>query len=307
VTHDSRRFLPPEAVARISRLEVEARGIVEGFLSGLHRSPYFGQSVEFVQHREYVPGDDPRRIDWKQWSKTDRFYIKQYEEDTNLRCLILVDGSESMQYGSVAPKAGGKSKFEYACSIAACLAYLLLRQQDSVGLIRFDQSIRTVVPPRAARHQLHDILGALYSATAEGKTSLQEVLKRAADVQTQKGLVVLLSDLFADRASLDQGLKLLRYAGHEVLVFHILDDEELDFQSQGMTKFEGMEGLDDLICDPRALREGYLAAMQEFLDEVRRNCARQMVDYQVIRTSSNLDAVLAKYLANRLGLAKKRA
>jgi uncharacterized protein (DUF58 family) len=307
VTRDSRKFLPPEALARISRLEVEARGIVEGFLSGLHRSPYFGQSVEFVQHREYVAGDDPRRIDWKQWSKTDRYYVKQYEEDTNLRCLLLVDSSESMQYGSVDGKQGGRTKFEYACSLAACLAYLLLRQQDAVGMIRFDQSIRTVLPPRAARHQLHDILGALYAANAEGKTSLLDVLKRAAEVQPRKGLIVLISDLFADRASLFQGLKLLRHAGHEVLVFHLFDDEELDFQTSGMTRYEGLEELDDLICDPRALRDGYLAALQEFLDEVRRGCARQMVDYQIVRTSENLDAVLAKYFAMRLGLGKRRA
>jgi len=299
--------LPPEALARISRLEVEARGIVEGFLSGLHRSPYFGQSVEFVQHREYVTGDDPRRIDWKQWSKTDRYYVKQYEEDTNLRCLLLVDSSESMQYGSVDAKKGGRTKFEYGCSLAACLAYLLLRQQDAVGLIRFDQSVRTVLPPRAARHQLHDILAALYAASAEGKTSMLDVLKRAAEVQPKKGLIVLISDLFADRASLFQGLKLLRHAGHEVLVFHLLDDEELDFQSSGMTRYEGLEELDQLVCDPRALREGYIAALQEFLDEVRRGCARQMVDYQVVRSSENLDAVLAKYFSMRLGLGKRRA
>ena len=297
MTRDSKRFFPPEAIARISRLEVEARGIVEGFLSGQHRSPYFGQSVEFVQHREYVAGDDLRRIDWKAWSKTDRFYIKQFEEDTNLRAWLVVDGSESMQFGS-----GERTKFEFASTIAACLSYLLLRQQDAVGLVAFDQTVREIVPPQTQRSQLHHLLAAMFGRKPEGKTSMLNVLKRVADDASRRGMIILISDLLVERPGLLEGLRLLRHRGHDVLVFHVLDDQELDFEYSGTTKFEGLEGLDSLLCDPAALREGYLSALNQFLDEVRRGCTRQLVDYQVVRTSSKVDAVLGYYFGHRIGL-----
>lgn len=297
MTRDSRRFLQPEAIARISRLELQARNVVEGFLSGLHRSPYFGQSVEFVQHREYVAGDDPRRIDWKAWSKTDKYYIKQYEEETNLRSTLLVDVSESMQFGS-----GRTTKHEYACAIAASLAYLLLRQQDSVGIVSFDAGIRHVVPARSRRNHLHTVLAALDAQNPEKKTDLYAMLERVADDQSQRGMIVLISDLFAPREGLFRGLKLLRHRGHDVLVFHVLDDEELDFNYAGTTKFEGLEEMGELLCDPRSLREGYLAAIGAFIDELRRNCARQTIDYQTIRTSDNLDAALGHYISHRIGM-----
>ncbi len=297
MTHDSKRFLQPEAIARISRLELRARQVVEGFLSGLHRSPYFGQSVEFVQHREYVPGDDPRRIDWKAWSKTDRYYIKQYEEDTNLRCTLLVDVSESMLFGS-----GPLNKADYAATLAASLAFLLLRQQDSVGLIAFDQTVRSVVPPRSRRNHLQAILTALDAGHPEKKTDILGVLRQTAEAQSQRGMIVLISDLFADRQGLFQGLKLLRHRGHDVLVLHVMDDEELDFNYAGTTRFEGLEGLGDLVCDPRALRDGYLAAVQKFLEEIRRHCAKNTIDFQTIRTSEHLDAALAHYLNHRIGM-----
>ena len=299
MTQTSRRFLPPEAVARIARLEVLARNVVEGFLSGLHRSPYFGQSVEFAQHREYAPGDDIRRIDWKVWSKTDRYYIKQYEEETNLRTTLLVDLSESMQFGSTK-----LTKNEYACQIAASLAYLLLRQQDSVGMISFDDVIRATVPPSSKQNHLQAILASLDHEQPAKKTDLYHLLAQVADQQTRRGLIVLVSDLFVDRAGLFKGLKLLRTRGHDVMVFHVLDDEELDFTYAGTTKFEGMEDMGDLICDPRSLREGYQQAVQQFVEDLRRNCARQMIDYQTLRTSEHLDAVLAHYLTHRVGMGK---
>jgi uncharacterized protein (DUF58 family) len=289
--------LPAEAVARISRLELQARNVVEGFLSGLHRSPYFGQSVEFVQHREYVPGDDPRRIDWKAWSKTDKYYIKQYEEETNLRCTLLIDVSESMQFG-----AGKRTKYEYACAIAACLAYLLLRQQDAVGLTSFDAQVRAVVPVRSKRNHLHDILAALDTHNPAGKTDMYSILAEVADQQSRRGMVVLVSDLFVPREGLFKGLRLLRHRGHDVMLFHLFDDEELDFNITGTTKFEGLEQSGDLTCDPRALRDGYLEALRQYLEQVRRYCAGATIDYQTIRTSQHLDAVLAHYLNHRLGL-----
>jgi uncharacterized protein (DUF58 family) len=291
--------LPPEAVARISRLEILARNVVEGFLSGLHRSPYFGQSVEFAQHREYAPGDDIRRIDWKVWSKTDRYYIKQYEEETNLRTTLLVDLSESMLFGS-----GRLTKYEYACQIAASLGYLLLRQQDSVGITTFDSEIRSRVPASSKQNHLHAILATLDQEHPAKKTDLQKLLAQVADEQTRRGLIVVISDLFVDRAGLFKGLKLLRTRGHDVMVMHVMDDQELDFHYAGTTKFEGMEEAGDLICDPRSLREGYIEAVTAFVEDLHRNCARQMIDFQTIRTSEHLDAALAYYVTHRVGMRK---
>ncbi len=297
MTRDSQRFLRPEEISRISRLEVRARQIVEGFLSGLHRSPYYGQSVEFAQHREYVPGDDFRRIDWKVWSKTDKYYIKQYEEETNLRTLLLVDVSESMSFGS-----GPMTKYDYACTVAAALAYLLLRQQDAVGLVTFDDQIRSRVPIRSRQSHLHSIIKSLQGGKPASKTGIDRLLGQVAEEQSLRGMVVLISDLFVDPQLLDRGLSLLRHRGHDVMVFHILDDEELDFNFSGTTKFEGLEGAGDVMCDPRSLREGYLAALNDFLEKIRRQCARQLIDYQTIRTSEHLDAALAYYLNHRIGM-----
>ena len=297
MTQTSRRFLPPEAIARIARLEVLARNVVEGYLSGLHRSPYLGQSIEFAQHREYAPGDDIRRIDWKVWSKTDRFYIKQYEEETNLRTTILVDVSESMMFGS-----GKTTKYEYACQIAAALSYLLLRQQDAVGITTFDDDIRMRVPPSSKQNHLHALLATLDQSKPGKKTSIHQLLAQVADEQSRRGIIVLISDLFVDRSSLLKGLKLLRTRGHEVMVMHIMDDQELDFDYSGTTKFEGMESMNDLVCDPRSLREGYLQAVTAFVDELRRTCASQTIDSQTIRTSQHLDAALAYYVTHRVGM-----
>lgn len=263
----------------------------------MHRSPYFGQSVEFVQHREYVPGDDVRRIDWKVWSKTDRYYIKQYEEDTNLRTTLLVDLSESMLFGT-----GAMSKYEYGCTIAAALSYLLLRQQDAVGLVTFDERIRSQLAVRSKRNHLHAILAALDAENPAEKTDMFDILRQVAEKEARKGMVVIISDLFVDRENLFRGLKLLRHRGHEVMILHVMDDEELDFNYAGTTKFEGMEETGDIVCEPRSLREGYLEAVQAFLDELRRHCARNVIDYQTIRTSEHLDAALAHYVNHRIGM-----
>ncbi|MEX2286907.1 MAG: DUF58 domain-containing protein [Planctomycetaceae bacterium] len=297
MTPDYRRFLLPEEVSRISRLEVRARHIVEGFLSGLHRSPYYGQSVEFVQHREYVQGDDLRRIDWKVWSKTDKYYIKQFEEDTNLRTTLVVDLSESMLFGS-----GAMTKYEYGCTIAAALSYLLLKQQDAVGLVAFDADVRARVPARSRQNHLYAILAALAAEQPAAKTDLYDVLRLVATEQSQRGMVVVISDFFADLNSLFRGLKLLRHRGHDVMLLHVMDDQELDFNYSGTTKFEGMEASGELVCDPRSLRDGYLQAVNSFLEELRRHCARNIVDYQTIRTSEYLDAALAHYLNHRIGM-----
>lgn len=294
---DSRRYLHPEAIKRIARLELRARHIVEGFLAGMHRSPYFGQSVEFRQHREYVPGDDLRHVDWKVWARQDRIYVKQFEEDTNVRCTLLVDVSHSMAYGS-----GALTKYEYACTLAASLAYLVLKQNDAVGCCTFDERVRTQVPIRSKRNHLLSVIDALEVSRPRDKTDMYHIFRTVAEGTPRRGMVILFSDLLTDQAGTLRGLKLLRQRGHDLLVFHVMDDDELDFPFAGPTRFEGLESPDYLHCNPRALREGYLAAVRLFLDDVRLGCARQMIDYALLRTSEPLDAALATYLSNRLGM-----
>jgi uncharacterized protein (DUF58 family) len=296
-TDDPRRFLHPETIAHISRLDLRARHVVEGFISGMHRSPFFGHSVEFVQHREYVPGDDLRHLDWKVWSKTDRYYIKQYEEDTNLRSTLVVDVSESMHYGR-----GPLNKYEYACTIAACLGYLLLRQQDSVGLITFDADIRQVVPARSQQTHIDALVKAMDVSRPREKTDLEKILRRVAETVSSRGMIILVSDLLADREPFFRGLEMLCHRRHDVLVFHVLDDDELTFPFAGSTRFEGMEELPQLLCDPRALRDGYLEALEEYLVEVRRGCVSKTIDYSLIRTGDSLDAVLSKFLHHRMAI-----
>jgi uncharacterized protein (DUF58 family) len=296
----SKRFLHPEAIKRISRLEIRARHVVEGFLAGMHRSPYFGQSVEFLQHREYVTGDDLRHVDWKVWARQDRYYVKQFEEETNLRCTLLVDVSKSMAYGN-----GPLNKYEYACTLACSLAYLILKQQDAVGCTAFDEKIRTSVPTRTKSNHIFSIVDALAVHEPRDKTDMLGILRSVAESAPRRGMVVLVSDLLADRPGLFKGLRMLRQRGHDALVFHILDDDELDFTFSGPTRFEGLESFDFLNCNPRALREGYLAALQAYLDEVRHQCARSSVDYKLVRTSDPLDAALASFLSKRLAIMNR--
>jgi uncharacterized protein (DUF58 family) len=298
---DPRRFLDPKTIARISQLDLRARHIVEGFLAGQHKSPIFGQSVEFVQHRDYMPGDDIRHIDWMVWSKTDRYVIKQYEAETNLRSYVVVDASESMVYGADKHRrAGTLHKYEYAATAAACLGYLTVKQQDSAGLITFDADVRQVVPPRSSQLHMDAFTKALHISKPREKTDPLKIFRRVAEAMPARGLVMIFSDLLCDREPLFKGLEMLRHRRHDVMVFHILDDDELLFPFSGMTKFEGLEELPDLLCDPRALRDGYLDALEEYLVEVRRGCTRVGIEYNLIRTSDYLDAVLSRFLHARM-------
>lgn len=296
MTRPLEQSLRPEELARISRLELRARQVVEGFVSGLHRSPYFGQSLEFRQHREYVAGDDLRRIDWKLWSRSDRYYLKQYEEDTNVRVMLAVDGSESMQFGS-----GAMTKFDYARTLAAAVSMLALKQHDSAGVCVFDSRMRSQIPASSSSHHLQAILQGLEVQAAEGRTDMLAVLKRVNEILTRRSIVVLFSDLLCPRDEVFRGLQLLRQRRHEVIVMHVLDDQELDFRYSGTMRFEGLEGTGRLTCDPAALRAGYQAALEKFLDAVRRRCAGSGIDYQLVRTSENLDAALAQVLIRRMG------
>ena len=299
MTPDSKRFLHPEAIRRIGRLELRARHVVEGLLSGMHRSPYFGQSVEFLQHRQYAPGDDLRHVDWKVWGKQDRLYVKQFEEDTNMRCTLMVDVSASMQYGS-----GPLNKYEYAATVAASLAYLLLKQHDSVRCIAFDESIRSRTPLRSRQTHLKSIVKSLDASEPQHKTDTGAILREIVEVSPRRGMMILISDLLGDVEPVLRGLRLLRQRGHDVLVLHVMDDDELDFPFEGPTRFEGMEVADQMKCNPRALREGYLASLEKFLTAYRRGCARDAVDYSLIRTSQPLDAALAAFLSARIDSAR---
>jgi uncharacterized protein (DUF58 family) len=293
--NDPRRLLDPKVIARISQLDLRARQVVEGFLSGMHKSPVYGQSVEFVQHREYMPGDDLRRIDWKVWQRSDKFVIKQYEAETNLRCNLVVDVSESMHYGR-----GALNKYEYSCTAAACLAYLLFRQQDACGCITFDENVRHIVPPRSQMTHMDAICNAMHVSKPREKTDILSILRRVTESIPARGMVVIVSDFLVDREPLIKGLEMLCQRKHDILVFHVMDDDEMTFPFSGTTRFEGMEQLPNLLCDPRALRDGYLEALEEYLVEVRRGCTRLGLDYQLVRTGDYLDAILSKFLHHRM-------
>ena len=297
MTRDSRKFLQPEEICADFPVGSAGPAHRRGLFVGTASQPLLWAVCRVRPAPGIRPGDDLRRIDWKAWSKTDKYYIKQYQEDTNLRTTLLVDVSESMSFGT-----GAMSKYEYACTVAASLAYLLLRQQDAVGLVTFDNAIRSRVPTLSRRGHLQSIINALKTEKPASKTTLDRLLGQVAEQQSLRGMIVVISDLLVDPDSLDRGLRLLRHRGHDVLVFHLLDDEELDFNFSGTTKFEGMEEAGDILCDPRALREGYLTALSEFLERIRRHCARNLIDYQTIRTSEHLDAALAYYLNHRIGM-----
>ena len=298
MTPGSRQYLHPEAIARIARLELRARAVVEGVLAGLHKSPYKGQSVEFLQHREYVRGDDLRRVDWKVWGRQDRFYVKEFEEETNLRVTLLVDGSASMNYAS-----GPLGKYDYAATLAARLAWLALSHGDAVGCSVFDDKIRASVPPRTKRSHLASVVEVLETPRAGRPTAFMPVLRSLAETLPRRGLVMVISDLLGDRDGVFQGMQLLRKRGHDLVLLHVMDDDELDFPFEGPTRFEGLELPDALACNPRSLRAGYLAAVEAFLADVRTRAAAVRCDYSLIRTGEPVDAALVKFLARRASMA----
>jgi len=288
------RFLDPAVLAEISRLDLRARQVVEGFVSGLHKSPRKGYSVEFAEHREYVPGDDIRHIDWKLWGREDRWYIKQYEEETNLRCRILLDVSESMRFGT-----GPLTKFEYAATAAAAICFLLLKQRDAVGLRLFDDALQGSVPVSSNWQSLHNILTLVEPIKPRRKTDFSVPMRDFAERAGRRSMVMLFSDLFAPLETIEEGLRQLRFRRHEVVLFHMLDRAELSFPFEDNTRFVGLEEMPDLIAEPRALRDGYLEVLQEFLDKVRRLCATMRIDYMLLSTGDRLDKALAGYLAAR--------
>lgn len=288
--------LDPETVARLKGLELRARYIVDGYLSGQHRSPYRGQSVEFAQHREYAAGDDLRYVDWKVFGKTDRVYLKQFEAETNLFCYLMLDASESMQYRH--PRSV-MSKFEFAQCLAAALAYLVMRQRDSVGLATFDDQVRQLVAASNNPARLDHLLHVMEQADTQGKSDLGRSIEQFAGRLQRRGVVVVLSDLLGGLDALRTGLARLRHERHEVIVVQVLDPAELEFPFERATLFRGMESLPEVIVEPHGVRTAYLAALAKFLEQVQSCCREGQVDYQLARTDSTLDAPLRRLLTAR--------
>jgi uncharacterized protein (DUF58 family) len=291
-------LLTAETIGRFRTLDLIARHLVEGFITGLHRSPYHGFSVEFSQHRPYMPGDELRHVDWRLYARSDRFHIKQYEEETNLRCHLLLDGSASMGFGS-----GPVSKFRWSVMFAAALSWLMIRQQDAVGLLLFDEEARLSIPPRSVRSHLGVLLTALDRWRPAGGTRSAAVLHRLAESLKRRGLVVLISDLFDDEDALLDGIKHFRHLGHEVLVFHPLDPAERDFGRLSGGRFRDMETGEELSADPRLVAEEVNARLAAFTRRFKQRCRAEGVDFVEADISRPFDTVLLEYLIKRKRVA----
>ncbi len=297
------RFLPPEVLARLGRCELSARGVKEGFISGRHKSPFKGFSVEFAEHRQYTPGDDTRHLDWRVLARKDRYFIKQYIEETNMRATLLLDASGSMAYAgdAAAPRNGRPlSKLGYAQHIAAMLGYLLINQQDAAGLVTFDTATRAYLPARARAGQVRAILETLDRTEPGGETNLGDIFHDIAERIPRRGLVVILSDLFDDPEAVIKAMHHFRYRRHEVLLFHVVADEELTFPFNAYTRFQDLElAHNRQPIDPRTIRAAYLASMRAFLAEIEAACGRLKIDYVRMNTKVPYDEALSAYLAKR--------
>jgi uncharacterized protein (DUF58 family) len=296
---DYRKYLDPRTLARIHSLDLRARLIVEGLMTGMHRSPYQGISVEFAQHRPYVQGDDIRHVDWKVFGKTDKIYLKQYLEETNLHLLCIVDASESMGYSSVSNQGDNWSKYDCATAIAASLSYMAIQQQDSVGLAVFDQDLKHYIKPSNAPAQWKIITRELTLVPRLRKTSTGRILDQLAEKLTHRSLIVILSDFFDDLESIKKGLRHLRYKKHEVIAFQVLDPQEVEFPFEETTLFKGLEEAGELLTEPRALREGYIEQLELFTADLRKLCRGMHIDFTRMNSGDALDVALSGFLATR--------
>jgi uncharacterized protein (DUF58 family) len=311
--NDYRKYLDPRTLARIGGLDLRARLIVEGLMAGMHRSPYQGISVEFAQHRPYTQGDDTRHIDWKVFGKTDKIYLKQYLQETNLHLICIVDASESMGYGTVREINRDGSylfsgptwtKYDHATAIAASLAYMAIQQQDSVGLAIFDQTLSRFFKPSNSPAQWKLVVNELQQVPRWNKTSMGKILDQLAEKLTHRSLLVILSDFFDDIESIRQGLRHLRYKKHEIMVFQILDPAEIEFPFEDVTMFKGLEEAGELLTEPRALRDGYLEQLRVFTEELKKTCRGMNIDFHRYSTSDSLDVALSQFLATRAASMK---
>jgi uncharacterized protein (DUF58 family) len=297
------RLLDPDALARVHKLELIARGIVEGFVTGKHKSPFKGFSVEFAEHRQYVPGDDIRDLDWRVFGKSDRYYIKQYVEETNLRATVLLDASGSMRYtGKAAAQHDGRrlSKFEYGQYLAASLSHLMIHQQDAVGLVTFDTQVRRYIPARSRVNHLQVLLQQLCATAPGEETSVARVLHEVAERVPRRGLVVIISDLFDDPGEVINALHHFRYRKHEVLLLHVMAEEELNFPFDRWSLFRDLEIAGRRVqVDPRAVRAEYVRQVRSYLQQLESGCGQMRVDYVPLTTAQSFDAALSRYLARR--------
>lgn len=325
---DYRKYLDPRTLAKIGSIDLRARLVVEGLMTGMHRSPYQGISVEFSQHRPYAAGDDTRHVDWKVFGKTDKIYLKQYLQETNLHLICIVDASESMGYGTVraAPEGEGGvaaqvgrmissvtgagseapvwTKYDHATAIAASLSYMAIQQQDSVGLAIFDQALSRYFKPSNSPGQWKVVVQELQQVPRWNKTNTGKILDQIAEKLNHRSLIVILSDFFDDIDSIKQGLRHLRYKKHEVMAFQILDPAEVEFPFEDTTLFKGLEEAGELLTDPRALREGYLAELSRFTDELRKLCRGMHIDFVRMNSGESLDVALSGFLATRAASIK---
>jgi uncharacterized protein (DUF58 family) len=290
----SSQVLTPEIISRLNNLFLKARFVVEGFIVGLHKSPYHGFSVEFSEHRAYGLGDEIRHIDWKLWGKTDRYFVKQFEEETNLKSYLLLDQSLSMNYQSEKI-----SKLEYAQLLAASLGYLMLKQQDAVGLTLFDDRIRVNIPARSKRSHLNIILSQMENISSGPETHIAPVLHQTAEVIKKRGLIILISDLLDSPEDILSGLQHFRYKGHEVVVFHILDPQELKLDFPQRTRFLDMESGEEMITEPWHIQADYQRHIEAFCNYYKIQCRQNNIDYVLLATDTSLDLALSEYLLKR--------
>jgi len=294
MTMSYRKYLDPEVVGKLKGMELKARLVVEGFIAGLHKSPYHGFSVEFAEHRQYMPGDNIRDIDWKVFAKSDRYYIKQYEEETNLKAYLLLDCSASMGYGS-----GETIKLDYSSLLVASLSFLMLKQRDAVGLVTFDDKIRRYIPPRSKSGHLHLLLRELANQKPSDRTDIASALHEMAERISRRGLIVIFSDLLDDPDKIISGLKHFRHKNHEVILFHILDPRERDFAFPTEAIFKDMETGEEITTLPWQIKKHYEQATNDFSDRIASECRQSRIDYHLIDTSKPFDLALYAFLAKR--------
>lgn len=293
------RFVDPKVLARIGNLELLARTIVDGFINGLHRAPFFGASIDFAEHRGYVPGDDIRRVDWRLYARTDRYYVKQYEADTNTNFTILFDISRSMSFSS-----GGVTKLEYGSFLGACLAYLAQRQRDRTGIITFDSDIVTHVPPSAKHFDM--VLHTMDRARAERPGKLSEPLMKMAEHFKRRGILLLISDFYDEPTAIFDALKPLVFLGNDLIVFHVLDPQEVNFDYQDASSFEDLESREQVPVVPDSFRKQYRALIQAHIETLRQKFSEQRIDYALLKTDEPLDRALFSYLSSRERLVRVR-
>lgn len=292
---DYRKYLQPEVIARLENIELKARLVVEGFITGLHRSPYHGFSVEFAEHRQYQSGDEIKHIDWKVFARTEKFYIKQFEEETNLRSMIAVDTSGSMGYKS----NGYISKFEYSSYLAAALAFLMIKQRDSVGLSLYDTNVHTFLPPSSRQSYISQILKSISETTTGNETGTSSALDSLAERIRRRGLVVIISDFFDDPDSILNAMNHFRHKKHEVIAFQVLDPREIDFKFSRGANFKDIETGEEMVTQPWQIKNAYARTVKDFIDYIRTECRKHQIDYNLITTSDPFDKAMRDYLIKR--------